>query len=242
MLSMTALSRRLTPAVPCPSTWTVGSIPALAMNPPAAAADIRPSSVVARAIAVTASSAWAAWADVSAETNLGAGGTGPAATAAWPSTGVAPACAGGGIRCGSTIACGCGAAAGAGGGEGMSGAGPAGIAGAPASGTGAAAWRSATAERAASISLRISSCISGVEAIVLVGPPCDDCTVCDCCRWSPGRSELNGTTTTWRTTLSPPPRCPLMSGSLTTGIMLSDPAGTKRDFTGSNRSLSTCTP
>ena len=82
----------------------------------------------------------------------------------------------------------------------------------------------------------MTSCISGEFAI----DPAPDVDVPEAA--AAGRSELNGTTTTWRTTLSPPPRCPLMSGSLTTGIMLSDPAGTKRDFTGSNRSWSTCTP
>src|SRR2546422_85428 len=57
-----------------------------------------------------------------------------------------------------------------------------------------------------------------------------------------GRSELNGTTTTVRlVTLSDLP-WPDMSGSLTTGIMLSDPAGMNRDLTGSNRSWFTCTP
>ena len=90
------------------------------------------------------------------------------------------------------------------------------------------------------MSFRISSCISGVDAMVLAGVAGVDCTVCEGCL-SPGRSELNGTTTTWRTTFSPP-RWPLINGSLTTGIMLSDPAGTKRDLTGSNRSWSTWTP
>jgi len=78
------------------------------------------------------------------------------------------------------------------------------------------------------MSFRISSCISGVEAIVLawvVGVDCTVCVGCDC--RSPGRSELKGTTTTWRTTFSPPPpRCPVINGSLMTGIMLSEPAGT----------------
>src|SRR5216683_1656632 len=49
---------------------------------------------------------------------------------------------------------------------------------------------------AASISLRISSCISGVDAIVLAVSVGDDCTVCCCWGFaSPGRSELKGTTT-----------------------------------------------
>ena len=88
------------------------------------------------------------------------------------------------------------------------------------------------------MSLRISSCISGVDAIA-----CDEVAVVACvCTWAAGRSELKGTTTTWRTTFSSPPRCPVMSGSLTTGIMLSDPAGMNRACTGSKRSLSTCTP
>ncbi len=84
-------------------------------------------------------------------------------------------------------------------------------------GAGAAAWRSATAARAASISLRISSCISGVWAAGAGAAGAAGAAAA-------GRSELNGTTTTWRTTFSVLP-WPEMSGSLTTGIMLSEPAG-----------------
>ena len=72
------------------------------------------------------------------------------------------------------------------------------------------------------MSLRISSCISGVwaagAASACAGPPLVGRDA--------GRSELNGTTTTVRrSTLSLLP-WPDIIGSLTTGIMLSDPAGT----------------
>src|SRR5690348_6445635 len=98
MLSITALRRRLTLAPEWPSTWTVGSMPALAMKPLDAAAAMRPSSVVARAIAVAACRAWAACAEESGPcgTYTGAGGMGAAAIGAWPATGVAWLNVGGG--------------------------------------------------------------------------------------------------------------------------------------------------
>ena len=214
MLSITAFKRRLTPrpAWP-PSVWIVGSMPALAMKPLWAAAAMRPSSVVARAIAVAACSACAAPTESPGEAgDTGAAGTGPAAIGATPCTGTArtsPSSGAGDIG------------EGAAGGGWYAGSGSA-TAGA---GDGAADCRSATAERAASMSLRISSCISGVDAIGCAGEAAVAC-VCTCVE---GRSELKGTTTTWRTTFSsPPPRWPEMSGSLTTGIMLSDPAGMNR--------------
>jgi hypothetical protein len=206
MVSMTAWMRREAPAGPgLPSAAvTVGSMPP---NPLDAAASC-PSAVVARAIAVAASSACWTWPPSGGEAYAtGAGDGGGAALtggAAYTTSG------------GEAGAEGSGTGAGA--------------------GVGAAACRSATAARAASMSLRISSCICGV------------CAADGAATWvggaaaAAGRSELNGTTTTWRTTLGSALPGPAMSGSLTTGIMLSDPAGMKRDFTGSNRSWLTCTP
>ncbi len=79
--------------------WTVGSMPTLAMKPLCAAAAMRPSSVVARAIAVAACRAWAACAPESMEVNVGAAGIGPAATGACPGTGVAGTWAGSSTDC-----------------------------------------------------------------------------------------------------------------------------------------------
>ena len=154
ILSITAFRRRLTPRLPWPaSAWTVGSMPALAMKPLWAAAAIRPSSVVARAIAVAACSAWAAAIESPRDVgDTGAAGTGPAEIGPIPCTGTAgtsPSSGAGGRGVG-----GMGGGWYAGSGSATGGA-----------GGGAADCRSATADLAASMSLRISSCISGVEAI-----------------------------------------------------------------------------
>ena len=209
MLSITAWMRREAPAGPAVPSFavTVGSMP---LKPLEAAASW-PSAVVARAMAVAASSAcWACppspigayMAGIGVVSSRGAAGP----RAAGYSIGGRDGAWGANDVVGASIGC-----------------------------CGAAACRSATADRAASISLRISSCISGVCA---GGGPA---AAADRAAASPGRSELNGTTTTWRTTFSVFP-WPDMSGSLTTGIMLSEPAGTYRDLAGSNRSWLTWTP
>src|SRR6266852_2964464 len=135
-----------------PEGWTTGSMPA---NPLEAAAAMLLRAVVARAIAVVACNACEASAVFSAEPAPGvksawdgAGGVPRAAAvnsgdiASWPEAGPWVYTLGGGSSY-------CADGAREVGGD--------------------AACRSATAERAASISLRISSCISGVEAIVDAG-------------------------------------------------------------------------